>query len=251
VVDTLIAHLEKELSKLLKNRIEGSIGLLQKFFEIIIDHSTNKDHCIHALDRFIEEYSDMLVITRFNNSFDNISHNQIVKDSRDNLKDIKNFMDKISKAFIREINNATNTFLVYSNSKTIQFTLQNIPDKLIEKIYVMQSNPGGEGLSLFSALGDADNLRSKIELIDDDRGFALIDQQKINYVLLGCDQYHDNWFVNKIGSGKLIKEAVKHHVSVIVLTQNWKKSLSANHPNIKSELLELVNIVDEINIITD
>ncbi len=243
--------LDKELNGLLENRTDGSIGLLQKFFDLIIDKSENEENCILALTRFTREFQDMQVITRFSNSFNNLSHDQIVKDCRNNLVIIRNFMDKISRSLNMKLDKQANTFLVYSNSKTIESVIQNIPEKQIQEIHIMKSIPGGEGSALFNSLRNNGKLRSKLRLIDDDEGLALIDQQEINYLLLGCDQFHDTWFVNKIGTGRLAKKATDNKVPVFLLTQKWKKSISADHPIVKSELLELVNLIDEINIITD
>lgn len=235
----------------MNNRTDGSIGLLQKFFELIVDHSVAVDQCIDALDRFTEEFSDMRAVSRFKNSFDNISYNQIVQDCGNNLEVIINFNDKITNALISRLNPDAKVFLVYSNSKTIQLTIQNIPVELIEKVYVMRSNPGGEGLSLFNNLKDTVNLGSKLALIDDEEGFRLIKQSRIEYLLLGCDHYFDDWFVNKIGTSNLIEQAITYKVSIFVLTQIWKKSLSSYRPHIKSDLLEIVDLIKEINLITD
>lgn len=146
-------------------------------------------------------------------------------------KRILKIFKKLKPKLFREIK-----FLTISNSKTIFDLLKQIhSNNYNPMVFVLKSFPGGEGKILFHKLK---TFGISSELIDDSKISPIIDLSDI--VLIGADRIlAEKWFINKIGTKKLVKLANKKSKPVFLIALNEKFIKTERYQSYKKEKLTL------------
>ncbi|MBL7052519.1 MAG: hypothetical protein ISS00_02095 [Candidatus Marinimicrobia bacterium] len=79
-------------------------------------------------------------------------------------------------------------------------------------VFCLRSAPKNEGELLCQNL---ESVRVSCQLIEDD--FAKNSPENIDLILLGCDMFSDNFFINKTGSAELVKSVSENNIPVWIL----------------------------------
>ncbi len=221
--------MDPELSDILSDRENGSTDILIRF----IDYAINLDPINIRVSTSILQstFKDMTVIDRFKseiNMIDDTQLHEFLKEYKSKL--LQSYTIIHNKLYsMLKLYNFPN-LLTISNSRTLRIVLQMLSQDLKFCLHIMYSNPGGEGEILFRNL---EPYIDCIDLIDDN-----VDLSNIDCIITGCDGYNNRYFINKVGTAKLVKIAKLQKIPVFVLTTSSKFN---EQLSVHSELLELVD----------
>jgi|GEM_PF-1810290 len=126
--------------------------------------------------------------------------------------------EKLFKKFQKKIFRGIK-ILAFSNSYTCLKLFESIyKHRFDPEIYILQSNPGGEGKIFYRKLKE---IGICSHLIPDERLEEII--SKIDIVIFGADQiFPDHYIINKIGTGKIARLARKYSKPVYVVSLKEK-----------------------------
>jgi len=230
--------------KILNDTTNGSTDILFKFLEFIRKYPPDTmDDLLVYIDDLKKQYYEMLVIR---NGTDRLwNHFRKFKNIRESALILQNEITTANFKILKNLRSEVNSFydiacLTISNSLTLQFVLQDLDFK---EIYIMRSDPGGEGLYLFDKIPNS-------HLIEDERAASLIRSGVVDIVLMGCDAFMpQHGFINKVGSKKICKAAEEFDIPVYILTNSLKEANKL--PKIKSNLFEEIDLTSNITIVTE
>ncbi|MHA2033348.1 MAG: hypothetical protein ACW99Q_28590 [Candidatus Kariarchaeaceae archaeon] len=229
--------------KILNDTTNGSTDILFKFLEFVRKVNPSMDELLVYIDDLKKQYYEMLVIR---NGTDKLwNHYRKFKNIQESARILQNEITTSNFQILKNLRSQVNSFhnkvsLTISNSLTLQFALQDLDFK---EIYIMRSEPGGEGLYLFDKIPNS-------LLVEDERAVSLIRSGVIDIILMGCDAFKPhNSFINKVGSRKICKAANDLDIPVYILTNSLKETEKL--PKIKSSLFEEIPITANVSIVTE
>jgi translation initiation factor 2B subunit (eIF-2B alpha/beta/delta family) len=229
--------------RILNDTTNGSTDIFIKFLEFIRKYPPSMDELLVYIDDLKKQYYEMLVIR---NGADKLwNHYRKFKNVQESARILQNEITSYNFQILKNLRNYVDRFhnkvcLTISNSLTLQFALQDLDFK---EIYIMRSEPGGEGLYLF------DKIENSL-LVEDERAVSLIRSGVVDIILMGCDAFiPENMFINKVGSAKICNAATEIGIPVYILTNSLKETEKL--PEIKSQLFEEIPITPNIKIVTE
>lgn len=228
---------------ILNDKTNGSTDILFKFLEFVRKVNPSMDELLMYIDDLKKQYYEMLVIR---NGTDRLwNHYRKFKNIRESAQFLQNEITTSNFQILKNLRKQVNSFetkvcLTISNSLTLQFALQDLNFK---EIYIMRSEPGGEGLYLFDKIPNS-------LLVEDERAVSLIRSGVVDMILMGCDAFkpHES-FINKVGSKKICEAAEELDIPVYILTNSLKEAEKL--PKIKSHLFEEIEFKTNIRIVTE
>jgi len=140
----------------------------------------------------------------------------------DFLEEYKKQNDIINRRIVtntlKEIDFNDKTIVLFSNSATVVSVFQELAKKKIfPEIIQCESDPGKEGLVQAETLK---GLGFKVRVIKDDDIEKYV--KKADLLILGCDGYNNEMFVNKIGTFALVFKFTIAEKPVYVLSDSRK-----------------------------
>ena len=239
---------------ILENRSDGSTQILISLIDFLLgnwEEITASDYKMY-IKQVTDEFPDMKIIANMAEKINDLDKNQI----REILTEYREKLDQSCDIIASKFNNLLKgdklNILTFSNSYTIENVLIKSDTSKIVKIYLYESNPGGEGRVLAKRLKRIPSIESKIKLVSDMEGDNLIRDREVDFILFGSDAYaEDRWFVNKIGSDTIAKLARDNNVNILVLTSKSKEIKRDGIASTISPILEYIKIDNNIYFITD
>lgn len=227
---------EKETTDLKNDRISGSVTMTSRLNNAILDYVKESDEDIETINNIIRrnlydfktgEAANMVLLKEFINSvFEIINKENIDTDGRETyltfLEEFKikseDIIKRIVKNTLKGINFKDKTVVLFSNSATVVSVFQDLArEKTFPEIIQCESEPGKEGLVQAESLK---GLGFKVRVIEDDDIGKYV--KKADILLLGCDGYNDEMFVNKIGTFALVFKFTINEKPVYVLSDSRK-----------------------------
>ncbi|WP_126992285.1 initiation factor 2B [Thermosipho globiformans] len=142
---------------------------------------------------------------------------KMIKENND-IKDIKEILDTTFDNTIKNAKKFLNfdaKVMTISNSKTLECFFKTHRKKL--KIYIPESNPGGEGKILYKNLL---NYKKNVYLINDFEVHRYI--VNCDYVIIGADSVGENGVINKVGSKLLAILSKSFNIPLFVIADQTK-----------------------------
>jgi len=236
------------LKDLIEDRIHGSQYILVKSLEecasLLLLHPDRSDEVFKFLFKLKETFPDMEIIQNFNLEYTKGDASKLLRLIQMTLSMILTENNWIEGEMEKYIKNARGV-LTISYSQTVKSILEKVP---IMNIYIMKSAPGNEGVTLYNDMITP----NKTHLVEDNEAELLMKRHKVSAVVMGCDKFHTKLgFVNKIGSGLVVKFAEENSIPVYVVASNLKHVVDDLHfLNVSDkENLELVTISNNIHFI--
>ncbi len=202
-------NISKEITKIIFDYQTGSQEINENILKLLLK-IRSKQTFEYVLNLFQEDFSSFEVIQ--NTVVELKSH--LHKKSLAQVKEIiKNKINSYEKRIIQLYQKIEPRLfngikiLTISNSKTVLDLMKLMHQNGINpKVFVLKSLPGGEGKILYSKLK---NLKINSYLIEDSALDEVI--KMIDIVIIGADKIlAEKWFVNKIGTKKLVNLARKN-----------------------------------------
>jgi len=229
--------------KILNDTTNGSTDILIQFLEFIRKANPSMDELLAYINDLNKQYYEMLIIR---NGTDKLwNHYRKFKNIQESARILQNEITMSNFQILKKLRSHIDSFhkkvcLTISNSLTLQFALQDLDFK---EIYIMRSNPGGEGIYLFDKVPNS-------HLIEDERAVSLIRSGVVDMILIGCDAFKPgDRFINKVGSREICDAASEIDIPVFILTNSLKETEKL--PKIKSHTFEEIPITSNITVITD
>ncbi|MEI7484662.1 MAG: YpsA SLOG family protein [Ignavibacteria bacterium] len=227
---------EKETTDLKNDRISGSVTMTARLNNVILDYVKESEEDIETININIRrnlydfktgEAANMVLLKEFINSvFELISNENNVTGRRETyltfLEEFKKQSEGINKRIVKNtlkgIDFNDKTVVLFSNSATVVSVFRELAkEKTFPEIIQCESEPGKEGLVQAETLK---GLGFKVRVIKDDNIEKYI--KKTDILLLGCDGYNDEMFVNKIGTFALVFKFTINEKPVYVLSDSRK-----------------------------
>lgn len=114
--------------------------------------------------------------------------------------------------------NSKNHILCHSNSGSVLRALEHRKNR-IELVYQTRSKPGEEGLDAAKLLKDSG---FNVKIIADSRISAALKEKAIP--ILGADCISESYFVNKVGTARIVEAALEAKITPIVVAGTEKLS---------------------------
>lgn len=230
---------ENEINEIKKDKTSGSVTMTAKLhktvFEYIRDSKENKELINNNIRRNLYEFkcgdaTNMVLLREFVNSLFSLmsSENSNSKNAYlDFLDTHKKQSDSINKKIVRnvlkEIEFKDKTVVLFSNSTTVVSIFQELAKKkTYPSIIQCKSEPENEGLIQAKRLKE---LGFKVKVIKDDDIVKYV--KKADFLLLGCDGYNDELFVNKRGTFNLVFRFTVAEKPVYVISDSRKYSIES------------------------
>lgn len=248
--------ISREIKSIILDYKSGSQELNEKILKLFLKINSKKvlDWTLNFLKTNLTSFEVIQkTINELQSSFENKSLNQIKRVIKKKIQSYDKRVQKIFKKLMPRLFNEIK-ILTISNSKTVFDLIKLIQRKKFSpEIYVLKSLPGGEGKILYSKLK-----REKINshLIEDIRLKNVINL--IDIVIIGADKIKaGKWFLNKIGTKKLVTLARKNSKPIYLvalkeklLAENNQKARGSNGSKLRFDkyLFEKVKIsqIDEL-----
>ncbi len=244
--------LQRNVNSILFDFTSGSQELNEKILKLFL-RLRNKRTMKYLIDLFKLYFSSFEVIQKTLSDFDKI----IEKNS---IHELKNYIKKKRNSYQNRINCLFKNLkrniypeikiLTISNSKTVFDVIYLLKlNQINPQVFVMKSNPGGEGKLLFRKLKQ---LNIKSYLIEDLKIVQFI--KRIDVVIIGADSIYDKkWFVNKIGTRRLLELSKKFDKPVFVVALREKIIKRLRDPSISKRLRFDENLFEkvELNLVTE
>jgi translation initiation factor 2B subunit (eIF-2B alpha/beta/delta family) len=227
---------EKETTDLKNDRISGSVTMTSRLNNAILGYVKESDEDIETINNILRrnlydfktgEAANMVLLKEFINSvFEIINKENIDTDGRETyltfLEEFKIKSEDINKRIVKNtlkgIDFKDKTVVLFSNSATVVSVFQELAkEKTFPEIIQCESEPGKEGLVQAETLK---GLGFKVRVIEDDDIGKYV--KKADILLLGCDGYNDEMFVNKIGTFALVFKFTRNEKPVYVLSDSRK-----------------------------
>lgn len=229
--------LTEEFKRILTDRSSGSTKLLLKFILYIENRQLSDKQTKELTKIFLEEYNHFAVIKN--------SLTDLISGPNFTLQKIKTDILSASQKILNNVQKQLDTnnmrILTISNSETLRFVFSGIRP---QQLYIMKSEPGGEGEILQSSI------QYETTLIEDRDVDELIANNKIDTIFCGCDSYSEGtWFVNKVKTREIGISAFNHGIPVFILTSRLKEAKVAEIDD--SGLLEMIPWQLNFYLITD
>jgi translation initiation factor 2B subunit (eIF-2B alpha/beta/delta family) len=140
-----------------------------------------------------------------------------------------NSQDLITENFLQQCQPEGKTILTHSHSQTFislldQLKQRKIPFKVIQTLSV----PGEEGKR---SLERMHQMKLEAQLIDDTDIIEALEHSDL--VVIGCDALMDTEFLNKVGTGNILRKAKIMNIPSFLLTESRKR---IDSPTWKNEL---------------
>ncbi len=223
---------EKEAGDLKNDKISGSVSMTMKLNEVLLTYVKNSDAEIESLNNNIRrnlydfktgDAANMVLLKEFINTFFELMNQG---KGREEYLDFLEGFNKQSEDINRRI--VTNTLkgiefkdksvVLFSNSATVVSVFKELAKKkTFPEIIQCESEPGKEGLVQAETLK---GLGFKVRVIKDDDIEKYV--KKADILLLGCDGYNNEMFVNKIGTFALVFKFTINEKPVFVLSDSRK-----------------------------
>ena len=226
----------RPLNQILNDQTHGSTYLALQILGIIVQDNLNDTEIEDVLQRCIIQFSDMKIFSAIKNKI--MDSNNKTETSGHLIRQIEESSLIITKK-IKPLIKDDMDLITFSYSQTVQVVLSQLN---YHKVYSMKSTPGNEGIVL------AKNLKGS-SIISDKEGIKKIYNNQIDCVIIGCDEYSNSNFINKIGTNAVLEATKTNQVPVYVLTSNLKYGKLLTLP--KNSLFEICEITPNTEIITD
>jgi translation initiation factor 2B subunit (eIF-2B alpha/beta/delta family) len=219
-----------------KNRVSGSITLLNKLIDVITDYvKSTKVHSsvvyknikLNTSGFKEDDTGNMLVLKGFIDEF--LGKFEKVNSSNDNKRKYLTYLvnykkrwddivKKIAENVLREINFIDKTVVLFSNSSSVVSIFKSLAKKKIFPVVLQcESNPEKEGLVQAKILR---GLGFRVKVVDEKNISKYLN--KIDFAILGCDGYNDKHFINKRGTNDLVSGLRTGKIPVYVLSDSRK-----------------------------
>ncbi len=237
-----------------KDRLHGSLEILDLLYREFKEGNLNEDGLFEVIT---QKYPSFAILYSFYDWI--ISHKNA---------DLELFLKEMSENRLRVKKIATNLLasykkvFTYSRSSQVLEVLKEV--KNLERVYITESRPGREGILVASEL-----LNAAIPVV---LGIDMAMEEFISEaecVILGSDALFEDSFVNKIGTGIVVKLAKEYKKPVFVLSlpekrikEEYKKYFKIeneppeeifpeNHPflNVENKYFEFVPLSPHIRLI--
>lgn len=243
---------ENRLNEIINDMQSGSVALLQKLIDLFLDEfGGNMDidpNLIANIKQIESSLGHFAVVKHFIDEL-NICMDKTTGNKMDNelLKNFirkydarwKNVIQKIASIALKNIQFQGRRILLHSNSSGIKSLFELMAKSKIDvSIIQTESRPENEGIIQAKALAD---MGFKVSLIVDSAAGLLMPQ--VDMVIVGADQVHPHYFVNKIGTQAIALLAAKNNVPCYVLADSRKFD---KDPGDKTKLMELSKPGDDV-----
>jgi len=225
---------EKEILNLKKDRFPGSVTMTTKLHKAVFEYMRDSEEETELLDKNIRrsiydfksgDAANMVLLREFVNSFFALMSSENGNRKKaylDFLEEYKKQNDIINRRIVtntlKEIDFNDKTIVLFSNSATVVSVFQELAKKKIfPEIIQCESDPGKEGLVQAETLK---GLGFKVRVIKDDDIEKYV--KKADLLILGCDGYNNEMFVNKIGTFALVFKFTIAEKPVYVLSDSRK-----------------------------
>ena len=214
----IMPNLKEKINQIKNDHSHGSSFLLQEIIETLTAAEYSDNEISRAFSELRKIDSSMIVIHHFLKELEPAIGQNFQYKVEEYANTWKNVYESIAENLKGYLTNDPFIILTHSHSGAII----GVVEILLRfgytlKIIQTESRPGSEGKIQAEAL---QQLGLNVTIITDDRINRVMN--KVDYCLLGADQYDENSFVNKIGSRNIVEIAKKQNVPVFVLGDKRK-----------------------------
>lgn len=256
-------NFKKSIEELRNDNYSGSVTITNKLHNAVFEYVKYSEEDIDSLNRNIRsnllyfKYGDaanMILFRNFTDSFLAIvnrksSKKEYLKFLEEYRKKNETISLKIVKSALKEIEFRNKTVALFSNSTTVVSVFQMLAkQKTYPSILQCRSEPENEGLVQARALK---KLGFRVKVIKDEDIVKYV--KKADFLLLGCDVYNDEVFVNKKGTFFQVFKFNVNNKPVYVLSDSRKYSKeNIKYLRIKDNtLFEQITLKRVTKVITD
>jgi translation initiation factor 2B subunit (eIF-2B alpha/beta/delta family) len=238
-MDSTEPRVQNELKSILSDTVSGSSELLEKINAFIIGHIINRVELKNAVDIFEKQFPLFITIQKYLSRLKEMIETASFEEAIHFAVNIRNESElKFRKIYsnARPIFDKNKKIICISNSWTLQKIFKMLYDDREKlKIFILRSQPGGEGKILARSLK---KFGIDIKVIEDSRMNDYV--QIIDAGIIGCDVISEKGdVINKIGSKQLALECKLSNKPFYVLGDK-SKIIS------KDEFIKHLNSTEEI-----
>jgi translation initiation factor 2B subunit (eIF-2B alpha/beta/delta family) len=216
----LTPKIDAELNEIINDQIHGSSFILNRtltFFEQYPD----LPEIHHAIQQFRKVDQSMVIVHHFLDAYE-----QSGLDMNDFLVQYKQEWAGVEERVVQRLEpilpDDPFRIITHSNSHLVQYVLRKLSSKKEMEVFQTHSEPGNEGLIQAK---DLNAVGLNVQLVEDS---GIEHVKGINICLLGCDQFTQKNFVNKVGSGRILSQFQNQICLVLADTRKKVKSLVYN-----------------------
>lgn len=214
----------KEINDIILDKTHGSSVLTEKIIDTFLKYHPADELIQWALNELNEIDPSMHAVHHLLNHIKKAKHSEL-------FRTLEAYQEKWSKVdqhiavdLSKQLPGKEMCILVHSHSGMVMGVLKHLKSQGFRlKIIQTKSPPGKEGIVQAKELS---HFGFEVRVVADSQLPDFI--HTIDTCLLGTDQYDNHYFVNKIGSGTIVKLCAREKVSVYILGDIRKKVKKAH-----------------------
>lgn len=227
---------DQDLGMVIQDKHSGSVAILQRLIQAITSYLNQEEDSVKSLNEIQDRMPTMTgslahfavvnhflselkyAITQYKN--DPIETNKLIDFVITYDETWKNANTSVAEMAFRNIDCQGKTILLHSNSSTIVSFFQKLKNEGIEVFAVQtESRPENEGRQQAEEIA---GLGYEVTFVVDAAAPCMLNQ--VDLMIVGADQIHPNYFVNKIGTYPLALACKERKIPVYVLADSRKIS---------------------------
>jgi translation initiation factor 2B subunit (eIF-2B alpha/beta/delta family) len=224
--------------QIINDKQSGSVAVLQQLIRGISAYLIREDNSTKSISTIQNRFpllkgalGHFAVVDHFLNHLKSVLDNENSSDELFNFVNDynnrwKNANTEVANIAMDKLNCEGKTILLHSNSSVITSFFHKLQKKQVKlRVIQTESRPENEGRYQAKMLADLGFQVSFI--VDAAVGFMM---DKVDMVLLGADQIHKNYFVNKIGTLSIAMLSKQQNTPLYVLADSRKIASTEANP---------------------